>query len=128
MILGVGVDIVEVARIQQILSSPRASRFIRRVFTAEEIRACAGTAHPAQGYAARFAAKEAVAKALGTGFRKGVTPNSIMVKGGEFNQPAITLTGTALEAARALKAGRIHVSLTHSTSTACALVVVEKSD
>ncbi|MBM4328801.1 MAG: holo-[acyl-carrier-protein] synthase [Deltaproteobacteria bacterium] len=125
MIVGVGVDIVDVNRMKRILESSRSRRFLERVFSDEEIRACEATAHPAQGFAARFAAKEALAKALGTGFSRGVTPARIMVQGEERSRPTIALTDKALAVARSMDVGRIHVSLTHTDQSACALVVLE---
>ena len=125
MILGVGVDIVEIDRMERVLENPWAERFIRRVFSPEEIRVCQASARPAEGFAARFAAKEAVSKALGTGFRRGVSPDTIMVVGGERSKPTIALERGALEIARSMSAGEIHVSLTHSRTTACAFVVIE---
>ncbi|MEW6113261.1 MAG: holo-ACP synthase [Thermodesulfobacteriota bacterium] len=125
MIAGVGVDIVDINRMERILESSRSRRFLERVFSAEEIRVCEASAHPAQGFAARFAAKEAMAKALGTGFTRGVTPARIMVQGGERSRPTIALTDQALAVARSMDVAQIHVSLTHTPQSACALVVVE---
>jgi holo-[acyl-carrier protein] synthase len=125
VILGVGVDIVEIDRMERVLESPWARRFINRVFSPEEIQVCGSSARPAEGFSARFAAKEAVSKALGTGFRRGVSPDTIMVVGGERSKPTIALTHGALEIARSMSAGEIHVSLTHSKNTACAFVVIE---
>jgi holo-[acyl-carrier protein] synthase len=126
VILGVGVDIVEISRMGRLLQSPWAELFVNRVFSQEEIRACRESAHPAEGFSARFAAKEAVTKALGTGFKKGVSPDQIIVKGGEHSQPSIILEGYALELAESMHVGKIHVSLTHSRNAACAFVVIEK--
>ncbi len=126
MILGVGVDLVEIARMERILSSRWAGRFVTRVFSRDEIALCSAMARSAEGFAARFAAKEAVAKALGTGFSRGVTPGSIHVIGTERSQPAIELTDAALKHANTMGAGHIHVSLSHTAVTACAFVVVER--
>lgn len=128
MILGVGVDLVDVSRMERVLARRWADRFIERVFTHEEIAACRTWAHPAQGYAARFAAKEALAKALGTGFTRGITPRRIRVRGGERSQPKIELIGAALEVAKTMRVASIHVSLSHTETSACAVVVVETSD
>jgi holo-[acyl-carrier protein] synthase len=125
LILGVGVDLVPVSRMERILRSRWADRFIRRVFSPEEIRVCSAAATPAQSYAARFAAKEALAKAFGTGFSRGVSPATVSVRGGERNRPEITLTGKGLAFARNLNVGSIYVSLTHTAETACAFVVIE---
>jgi holo-[acyl-carrier protein] synthase len=78
-----------------------------------------------QRYAARFAAKEALAKALGTGFSRGVTPGGIVISGGERERPRITLKDKALDLARSMNASTIHVSLSHTDESACAVVVVE---
>jgi len=126
VILGVGVDLVEVDRMERTLKSPWAQSFVKRIFAREEIAVCEATAHPTQGYAARFAAKEALAKALGTGFSGGITPRGIVVRGGERERPTIALRDRALEVAQSLNVTEIHLSLTHTDETACAFVVVEK--
>ena len=89
MILGVGVDLVDVRRMERALNCRWGKRFVAKVFSEEEIAACRNAPQPAQGYAARFAAKEALAKALGTGFSRGVSPSRIVVRGGERRQPSI---------------------------------------
>jgi holo-[acyl-carrier protein] synthase len=126
VILGVGVDLVEVHRMERALNCRWGKRFVAKVFSPEEITACDGSAQPAQGYAARFAAKEALAKALGTGFSRGVSPGRIIVRGGERRQPSISLLGRAKRVAESMQVAAIHVSLTHTPQTACAFVVVEK--
>jgi holo-[acyl-carrier protein] synthase len=128
VILGVGVDLVEVGRMERALSRPWGKRFVAKVFSPEEIAVCESAPQPAQGYAARFAAKEALAKALGTGFSRGVSPGRIIVHGGERRQPSISLLGRAQEVAESMQVAAIHVSLTHTPQTACAVVVVEKED
>ena len=126
MILGVGVDLVEVSRMERILERPWGRRFVERVFCKEEIAVCQGAVRPAEAYAARFAAKEALVKALGTGFSKGVTPAAVLICGGERTQPSIRLRAEASVMAEAMNVSGIHVSLTHTAETACAMVVVEK--
>ncbi len=128
MIVGIGVDVVEVGRLERVLRTPHARRFLERVFSADEIDVCEATARPAQSYAARFAAKEAVSKALGTGFTRGVTPRAIVVRGGERERPMVALKDRALEVARSQCVSRIHLSLTHTGETACAFVVAENAD
>ncbi|MBI5250093.1 MAG: holo-ACP synthase [Desulfomonile tiedjei] len=125
MILGVGVDLVTVSRMERILRSRWAEKFVTRVFSPEEIRACREAATPAQSYAVRFAAKEALAKALGTGFTKGVSPGTVFVRGGERNRPEIVLAAQALAVAENMNVAAIHVSLSHTSEIACAFVVVE---
>ena len=125
MIVGIGIDIVPVSRMERILNSRWADRFVRRVFSPDEIRACSEAAVPAQSYSARFAAKEALAKALGTGFSKGVGPANVSVRGGERSRPEISLTDKALSIAKEMNINSIHVSLTHTPESACAFVIVE---
>jgi holo-[acyl-carrier protein] synthase len=125
VIIGVGVDLVDVPRMERTLSGRWAKRFISRVFSEEEIGACRRSSRPPQAFAARFAAKEALAKALGTGFSRGIGPGTILVRGGERRQPSIELIGAALAVATSMNVASIHVSLTHTDSGACAVVVVE---
>jgi holo-[acyl-carrier protein] synthase len=126
VILGVGVDIVDVQRMERTLRQRWGETFLNRVFSEEEIATCRHSPHPAQGFAARFAAKEALVKALGTGFSRGITPNKVRVKGGDRSRPAIELTDAAIKVAEAMNVGEIHVALTHTAMAACAVVVVER--
>lgn len=125
MIVGIGVDIVDVARMERILQGRSVETFVARVFSPEERAVSQRSPRPAQAYAARFAAKEALVKALGTGFSRGITPGQIHVVGGERSKPRIELTGCALQSADASSVSAIHVSLTHTAQTACAMVVLE---
>lgn len=125
MILGIGVDLVEIPRMQRILDRPWARRFIERVFRPEEITVCEKAARPVEAYAARFAAKEAAVKAFGTGFSRGITPAAIAVCGGERTRPTIYLLAQALVLADSMNVSAIHVSLTHTAGSACAVVVIE---
>ncbi len=111
---------------QRILDRPWGRRFVERVFCPEEIAVCDRAARPAEAYAARFAAKEAVVKALGTGFSKGITPAAIVVCGGERTRPTIRLQGRALVLAESIDVCDVHVSLTHTAGGACAVAVIEK--
>lgn len=128
MILGVGVDLVDISRMERALATSWSDRFLCRVFSRGEISTCTGAAQPAQCFAARFAAKEALAKALGTGFSRGVAPADIRVHGGERQRPFITLHTGALAVAEAMKVNAIHVSLSHTPSAAIAMVVLERID
>lgn len=127
MIRGVGIDVVEVSRMERVLNSSWSQRFVRRVFLPEEIEVCVSAARPAQAYAARFAAKEALVKALGTGFSRGITPGMILIQGGDRTRPRIKLRAEAQDVAQSMNVSRIHVSLTHTPHTACAVVVVEQA-
>ena len=124
MIIGIGLDIVEVARIRSLLER-HAERFKERTFSADEVAFCDGCADPAIHYAARFAAKEAAAKALGTGFAEGVSWQDIEVLREPSGAPRLELHGRAKKLAAEKGATRCHVSLTHTRETAMAQVMLE---
>ena len=124
MILGIGVDIVAIERISRSLVEGDG-KFEAQVFTEAERAACAGRADRAQALAARFAAKEAGLKALGTGWAQGLSFQQVEVVDGEGGRPELRLTGAAAERARALGVGHMHVSLTHDLAVAAAVVVLE---
>ena len=116
---GVGIDLVEVPRIRELLDK-HGQRFKERTFTAAEIDYCDGCAEPAMHYAARFAAKEAVAKALGTGiWADGVSWTDIEVLREASGKPVIILHGMAKEHAGE---ATCLVSLTHTRDLAMAQV------
>ena len=131
MILGIGSDLIDIRRVEKVLAR-HGDRFIRRCFTAEEIakaerRRGAGT-HIAT-YAKRFAAKEAVSKALGTGFSHGVFMKDIGVTNDRSGKPSITLTGGARNrlhdmAPQGMET-RLHLTLTDEPPLAKALVLIE---
>jgi holo-[acyl-carrier protein] synthase len=127
VIVGIGIDLVDVARMEQCLQRKWASRFLSRVFSPEEIASCEKSPRRAQAYAARFAAKEAFAKALGTGFSGGIAPSEIRIGVSDRKQPTILLVGSALEAAQAMKIASVHVSLSHTPQTASAIVITENT-
>ena len=124
MIVGIGVDIVGVERMRGVLAR-RGDRFVRRVFSDQEAQYCRSCAHPAQRFAARFAAKEAVLKALGVGWQKGVGFGDVEVRVGELGAPLVELSGGALELSRRLGVKRLLVSLSHDAGYAIAQVVAE---
>lgn len=123
MIFGQGIDIIEVARIEKQIN--RGDRFKARIFTAAERAYCDGKKHGAQNYAARFAAKEAFFKALGTGWRGGVTFQDVEILNNEMGKPEIILSGKALVLAEEYGIKRIHVSLTHLKEYATSIVTLE---
>jgi holo-[acyl-carrier protein] synthase len=125
MIVGTGVDICEVPRIAQSIAR-FGDRFVERVFTAEEIRYCRSKRNSAERFAARFAAKEAAMKALGTGQRHGVVWKNIEVAHAPGGRPILQLSGIAAEIAQKLGVNRTSLSLTHTQSTAIAMVIFEK--
>ena len=120
--LAIGIDLVEIERIRALLQQ-HGERFKARTFTAAERAYCDTHRDPAPSYAARFAAKEAVAKALGTGIAEGIAFTHIEVLRNAAGQPSIVLHDAALAQAKALGIERILVSLTHTQTTAAANVV-----
>ena len=123
MVLGLGIDLMETERLATALS--RTQGFEERVFTPEEIAFCAARKDRVQALAARFAAKEACLKALGTGWSAGLGFRQVeVVRDGE-GPPTLRLHGAAAERAAALGVTRIHVSLTHQPGAAAAVVVLE---
>jgi len=125
MIVGIGLDLVETARVERVLST-YGTRFEQRVYTPVEIRACAARADRIQALAARFAAKEACLKALGTGWSAGLSLRQVEIVSGEGGRPSIRLLANAESRARTLGVRSIHVSLTHQPGTAAAMVVLER--
>lgn len=124
MIVGLGVDITEVHRIQTAIQR-HGQPFLKRVFTPNEIAYCERHRNKYERYAGRFAAKEAAMKALGTGWRRGVRWLDIEVTRNSAGKPSLLLTGRAREVADELHVKHIALSLTHSANTALAQVVFE---
>ena len=118
-LIGTGIDIVEVARIEQLLTR-QGKKFLGRVFTKAEAEHCMSKARPAVHLAARFAAKEAVAKALGTGFSRGVRMRDIEVVAADKGPPRARLHGAAARRYDALGGGGILLSLSHTGEYAVA--------
>jgi holo-[acyl-carrier protein] synthase len=123
MIKGIGTDIVEIEAIAK--SIENSIRFKERVFTKTEIDFCEQKPLRYQHYAARFAAKEAVMKALGTGWANGIQWKHIEAINEENGKPFIRLTGKAKEQSKKMKIRGIHISLSHSEEYAVAVVVLE---
>jgi len=124
MVVGVGTDLVEIARIQQSVAR-FGDRFLHRIFTPREIAYCQRKKNAAESLAARFAAKEAGAKALGTGISRGISWLELEVVREPGSRPILQLTGRAAARARSLGITRVSLSLTHSRDTALAVVVME---
>ena len=124
MIVAIGIDIIEVARIREVLE--RTPRFRERVFTPAERAYCDSRgAVAAQHYAARFAAKEAALKALQTGWRGGISWQDVEVASRESGAPYLVLHGPVLELFNNSGAAVAHLSLSHTTEHAIAQVVLE---
>ena len=125
-VIGLGIDLVEVERIRSLLER-HGDRFKERTFTAGEVAYCDACADPAIHYAARFAAKEAGAKALGTGFAEGVNWMDIEVTRAANGCPALHFHRGAKERATALGVSRSLLSLTHTSDLASAQVILENA-
>ena len=125
MIISIGTDIIEVHRIRETIE--RTPRFVERVFTEKERAYCDSKgAAAAQHYAARFSAKEAALKALGTGWSGRIAWHDIEVCAGAHGAPYLQVTGEALKIMETLGATAIHVSLSHTTEHATAQVILER--
>ena len=122
---GIGVDLLEIARMQRAME--RTPRFVKRIFTEEEQAYCLRTARPAQHFAARFAAREAVLKALGTGFAKGVGFKDVSVGRDDAGRPYAILTGRAAEIAseQGVQEVALSLSYTHDVAMANAVAVTD---
>ena len=124
MIVGTGIDIAEVPRIARALAR-HGDRFLHRVFTEGEIRYCDSKANRVERFAARFAAKEAGMKALGTGWNHGVRWRDIEVSRQPGGRPTLTFHGKAAEFAARLGAVHVALSLSHTAEQAIAQVILE---
>ena len=122
MLIGVGCDVIEIARVQKAIAK---QSFIERVFAPEEIAYCESRGkQAAASFAARFAAKEAVLKALGTGLRGGEL-TEIVITNDELGKPSVQLLGYHGQLAAKLGVKKIAISMSHSRETALAYVVME---
>jgi len=124
MIVGLGIDIAEIDRIETAIRR-YGDHFVERLFTPGEIEYCEGYRQRYERYAGRFAVKEAAMKALGTGWRRGIRWKDIEVTREPGGKPALRLAGRAAEIAAELGVRHIAVSITHSGNTALAEVIFE---
>ncbi len=120
---GLGIDLVDVDRMRAILA--RTPSFSEKVFSEDERTYCEGKADPAMHYAARFAAKEAVVKALGAGFTQGIACKDIAVAKDKAGKPYLTLAGNAQKIAQDLGITAFPISLSHTKeyAIACAIAI-----
>ena len=119
-----GTDIIEVKRIERLLS--KQERFKERIFTRGEIEYCEQKKNNVQNYAARFAVKEALLKAIGTGWREGVAFKEIEVKNNEKGKPELVLSGTAKTITEEMGVTNIQVSISHLKDLAIGVVILER--
>jgi len=124
MILGIGVDIVDISRIRSVYKR-HGERFLKRAFTRGEVTYCLKKQDPIPSLAARFAAKEALVKSLGTGFSMGIGFKDIEVDRSK-GRPYIRLDGNARKQASEMNVSGIHLSLSHEKGHAVAVVIIEK--
>ena len=127
MIAGIGIDLVDVARIRREVER-RGEGLLEEVLTPVELEYCHGMAKPFPSIAVRFAAKEALFKALGTGKRGAMSWQDLEVRRNGLGKPDLAVTGASGEAVRTLGADRIHLSLTHTDEHALAAVLLESVD
>jgi len=123
MIKGIGVDMVEIGRVQKLIEKDQG--FAARIFTEREIAYCESKFFKAQHYAARFTAKEAFFKALGTGFRDGMGWRDVEVENDALGKPRLRLAAVALQKFEKRKLKKALLSLSHTREMAVALVVIE---
>jgi len=124
MITGIGIDVVQNDRIRDSIQR-FGDRFLNRIYTQGEIDYCEKCSQPEIHYAARFAAKEAAFKAIGTGWAAGVKWKDVEIERLPSGKPELHLYGEALARATSLGASRFHVSLTHDQLVSCAVVILE---
>jgi holo-[acyl-carrier protein] synthase len=124
MIHGIGTDIVSVARMQRNVER-YGDRFARRILTEHEYEQYKGIFHPGRFLAKRFAVKEAVAKALGTGFSAGVSLRQISVEHDDRGKPSLSYSGHAATLCRAADICRSHVTISDEEQYAVAFVILE---
>ena len=123
MIVGLGIDLMEVKKIEKDI---RSNTFLRKVFTDAEVRECKSVLKSAERFAGRFAAKEAFMKAIGKGIRQEVWFAQIEVLTNEQGQPYIKVNGEAQAGLYAMEVKNIQVSITHTQHYAAAVVILEK--
>ena len=122
MIKGIGIDIVSIPSLSQKLET---TSFIEKVFTPQEIQDCRGHKQNLERFAGKFAAKESFMKAIGKGIRQEIWFLQIEVLNNEFGAPFISLSGKADKYFNELINGKIHLSISHTKSTAVAVVIIE---
>ena len=124
MIVGMGIDVAEVPRIRAVIEG-QGERFLRRVYTLDEVAYCEQFRNKFERYAGRFAVKEAAMKALGTGWSRGVRWVDVEVVRHRGGRPSLALKGEARKIADAMGVKNIAVSITHTAEQAIAQVIFE---
>lgn len=124
MILGTGIDIIEVSRVADVMER-FGERFVRRILLPPEIEYCRSHAHPARHIAARFAAKEAISKAFGTGIGSQLGWLDMEIERRPSGQPVVRLHAKGLVLLETLGGTRVHISLSHTDVSATAVAILE---
>ena len=125
MIMGIGIDMIETARIKAKLEGRIGFR--EYLFSGSEITYCEERTNKAEHYAARFAAKEALLKALGTGVTSNIALNEVAVNSDEKGKPYFIFSGITADFIASKKFTSIHLTMSHLKDIACAMVVIEKN-
>ena len=123
MIKGIGIDMIETERVAASINKKKGFREL--VFSKKEIAYCEKKTNKFEHYAARFAAKEAFFKAIGTGWSKGTAFNEIEIKNDKAGKPEISFLGQTAKTITGMKLGKISVSLSHIKTMASAIVIIE---
>jgi holo-[acyl-carrier protein] synthase len=123
VIKGIGVDFIEIERIKKLIE--KDDQFITKMFSKNEIAYCEPKARKEQHYAARFTAKEAFFKAMGSGLRKGMKWKDVMVENNKQGKPEIQIKGSTLESFNKQKFKNILLSISHTRNYAISLVIIE---
>ncbi len=126
MIKGIGIDLIETARVSEKIA--KDSGFMEYVFSENEIAYCESKTNKSEHFAARFAAKEALLKALGTGFPGGLALNEIDITSDDSGKPEFHFHGESARAILEFNIGNIHLTLSHLKDIACAMVVIESAN
>lgn len=121
-IIGIGSDIVECLRIGRMIDQ-HGEQFLTRVFTEREMRYCQGRRHATEHFAGRWAAKEAILKALGTGWSRGLTWTELEIRNEPTGQPKVLICGAAKEVAQNLRVSDILITISHCRAYATAYAV-----
>lgn len=124
MITGIGLDVIETERVAEKIQKEQGFREL--IFSEEEIAYCEPKTHKYEHYAARFAAKEAFFKALGTGWLEGTLFNEIIILGDEKGKPELQLKGQTAQTLEHISLDKIKISLSHLKNIAAAVVIIEE--
>jgi holo-[acyl-carrier protein] synthase len=124
VIFGIGTDIIEVGRIENMVA--RGKQYLEAIFTEKEMEYCESKARRYEYYAARYAAKEAMMKAFGTGWRDGLTYLDIEIVHDELGRPQVDLHGYARELFNHHQISQVSISISHSKENAIAVIILER--